>query len=108
MSRHTVEVKANTESGKAILVMGFDLVPNPHFFCYLTEHKSGETTPLWSSMFSLELQQAQEPEEFDEVMATFGVTVPPFIKKALAEDWLKQQMNVEYVWHPDGTMEQVR
>lgn len=108
MSRHTVQVKANTKSGAAILAMGYDSNPYPHFFCTLAESAEQIDEPLWSSIFSLEYMRASDPDDFNGVLAGFGVTIPDFIKKALVEDWAKRQMNVEYFWHEDGTMEQMR
>lgn len=108
MSRHTLEVKANTPSGKAILVVGYEIRPSPQFFCTLQDADPSAQAFLWSSLFSLEHLNADSVDEFDEVLAGHGVTVPGFLKKALSEDWVKRQIDTDYYWHEDGTFEQLR
>lgn len=108
MSRHTVELPATTDSGRALLVAGYQNgTKGPHFFCYLFDIGEPTATQLWNSMFSLDHMLAQQPDEFDEALSQWGVVMPDFIKLGLAEDWAKNQLNCEYCWQEDGTFEQI-
>lgn len=105
MSKHTFEVSTRT-GARAWLVMGYDCMPAPRFFCMVLPYDELMAKPLWDSNFSLEHMAATEVTEFDEPLANLGITVPPFIQNALREDWVKGQLNCDYYWHPDGTIEQ--
>lgn len=108
MSRHTIELPSSTPAGKAIVVTGYDNgMKGPHFFCYVFDASEPMTAPLWNSLFTLDHSHAQRPDEFDPVLAQWGITLPDFIARALGEDWVKNQLNCEYFWHSDGTFEQV-
>lgn len=108
MSRHSIELAASTKSGKALVVIGYQIGQHgPHYFCYLFDSTEPMTTPLWSSMFSLEHAHAQSPNEFAPVLADYGIELPDFLRKALEEDWVKNQLNCEYCWQDDGTFDQI-
>lgn len=109
MSRHSIELPSATEAGRVLMVIGYaNGIKGPHFFCHLFDATEPMTTPLWNSMFSLDHMCAQDVDEFDPILNQWGVSLPPFIKQALREDWAKNiEKVVEYCWHEDGSFEQV-
>ncbi len=109
MSRHTIELPSTTSAGRAIVVIGFQVgASGPHYFCYVFDATEPMTTPIWNSMFAPGYGTAQEVDAFDEVLKSWGVTLPDFIKRALSEDWVKTQLNTEYCWQSDGCFDQIR
>lgn len=107
MSRHTIELPSTTQSGRAVLIMGFEIIRGPHIFAML--HDAEDTSNyVWASFTSPMFMNAQCPTEFIPVMDGFGVEIPVFIIQALQEDWFKQQLGTEYTWQEDGTFTQVR
>lgn len=108
MSRHTIELPSSTPAGMAIVVIGYQNGGNgPLYFCYLFDATEPMTTPLWNSMFSPGHAAIQETDGFDTVLEQWGVTLPDFIKRALGEDWVKNQLNTEYCWQADGSFDQI-
>ncbi len=109
MSRHTIDLPSTTSAGRAIVVIGFQVgVSGPHYFCYVIDATEPMTTPIWNSLFAPGYGAVQDAGGFDEVLKSLGVTLPDFIKRALGEDWVKTQLNTEYVWHEDGSFDQIR
>ena len=108
MLRHTIELPMSAGSGTAYLNLGFEILPLPHFFCTLVDTARLQDPPVWSSINSLEHLLCQCPDEYDAVLATYGIVTPEFIKKALLEDWAKCHTGCDYLWHEDGTFEQTR
>lgn len=108
MSRHTIELPMNCGAGTAYLNMGFEILPLPHYFCTLVDTARLQDAPVWSSLTSLEHLLCECPDEYDEVLASFGIVIPEFIKKALLEDWAKCHTGCDYLWQQDGTFEQSR
>lgn len=109
MSRHSIILPSTSSQGRVVLVVGYtNGIRGPHYFCSLSDCTDHIETQLWSSQFSLEHMRAQGVDEFDDVLSQWGVALPPFIKKALEEDWAKNlKCAVEYCWHEDGTFDQV-
>tara|TARA_R110002124_G_scaffold128157_20_gene288748 strand:+ start:6920 stop:7243 length:324 start_codon:yes stop_codon:yes gene_type:complete len=107
MSRHTIELNSDTPSGKAIVVIGYDITGGPHFFCWFHDALSNDKF-TWSSIQSQELCHAQSPTDFDSVLSDHGIVLPDFIYKALGEDWAKNLLNCDYCWFEDGSFEQIR
>ncbi|MDR8015437.1 hypothetical protein [Ectopseudomonas guguanensis] len=109
MSRHTIELPSTTSASRAIVVIGYQSGANgPHYFCYLFDATDPMTRPLWNSLFAPGYGEVQEADGFDEVLQKWGVQLPDFLKRALREDWVKNQLNTEYCWQADGSFDQIR
>ena len=109
MSRHMIQLPSSTAAGRAVVTVGYTSgVRGPHFFCSLSDATPPITTQLWNSLFSLEHMRAQNVDDFDTILSQWSVSLPPFIKRALQEDWAKNLKGpVEYCWQEDGTFDQV-
>ena len=108
MSQHSIMLHSATAQGRIMVVAGYtNGIRGPHFFCSLID-ATEPNSHLWNSQFSLEHMRAQSPDEFDEILTEWGVTLPGFIKRALEEDWAKDLKSpVEYCWQDDGSFDQI-
>lgn len=109
MSRHSIILPSTTSQGRALVVVGYSCgVRGPHYFCSISDATGHIDSHLWNSEFSLEHMRARNVDEFDAILAQWGVTLPAFIKRALVEDWAKNLKSpVEYCWQEDGSFDQV-
>jgi len=108
MSKHSIELPSITPAGWAVVTVGYTVsTKGPHFFCQVIDSIAPMIKMLWNSMFAEGYQFVTDPDGFDNILANWGLVLPPFIKQALREDWVKEQVSCEYFWKEDGEFNQI-
>lgn len=108
MSRHQVELPVGgPDTSQTIgVVCGYDRHPHEHFFCNVSVSLASDhiDEPIWSSILDDEHDRVSQPDGFDDKLAAMGITLPVFIKEALAEDWVAKDMRRDCRWEPNGEL----
>ncbi|NVL48688.1 hypothetical protein F2S72_01600 [Pseudomonas syringae pv. actinidiae] len=113
MSRHYIVLPvANNECQihtltSAAVVCGYDRLPNPHYFCNVSESLNCEhiDEPIWASILDPGLSAVTSADGFDKKLASMGIALPLALKDELRRDWSTGTVNREVYWRPDGTIE---
>lgn len=117
MSRHSIVLsssipaKAPGQGGsidQALVVCGFDRHPYKHFFCNVSDAKvpDSEFEPLWSSVEDAEYSRVITADGFDTYLVKLGIALPDYIKAALKDDWVSEDMKRVEIWHQKASFEE--